>query len=165
MADTGFIGVWGNNSASTGVGNYNYTGAAFSTNSTDIVQSLYDDLDEGINDLPEDNMFSDNFLGWLNRGENNNVVYFGIKNGKAVYTGITKQVVSARLAQHNQKGKGFSSLEVQHSELTRNQARSVEQYYIDHGPNELNKINSISPLHKFRSSADQWALKYLGLIK
>ena len=154
MDMTRYIGNWGVSPSTT-----------FGTSENPIIdfsQNLTD-LDGGILENSEDDTdnFSDNFNEWLNRGKSNNVVYFGFQDGVAVYTGITRQLVSARLEQHNLKGKGFSRLEVQHRDLTRNQARSVEQYYIDHGPNKLNKINSLSPYHRFRSQADQWALTYL----
>ncbi len=102
------------------------------------------------------------FDNWLNKGESNNTVYFGIKNGEAQYTGITKQSLDSRLNQHNTNGKGFSRLEPISSGLTRNQARSIEQYYIENGPNDLNKINSISPNNKYYEDAMKWAKNYLG---
>ena len=40
------------------------------------------------------------FEEWLNRGEANNIVYFGMIGEKAKYTGITKQKSAVRLAQH-----------------------------------------------------------------
>ena len=104
------------------------------------------------------------FEQWLNKGEANNKVYFGIKDGQAQYTGITKQSLSARLSQHNRLGKGFSALEEQFSNLTRNQARAIEQFYIQspNGPNLLNKINSISPDFKFYEEAIEWATTFIG---
>ena len=70
------------------------------------------------------------FEEWLNRGEANNIVYFGMIDSKAVYTGITKQSLKKRLYQHRRSGKLFQQLEQQYSNLTRNQARAIEQYYI-----------------------------------
>ena len=102
------------------------------------------------------------FDNWLNKGESNNTVYFGIKDNKAQYTGITKQSLNIRLKQHNANGKGFEFLRQQKSGLTRNQARSIEQYYIENGPNNLNKINSISPNNKYYEDAMKWAKNYLG---
>ena len=102
------------------------------------------------------------FDNWLNKGESNNTVYFGIKNGEAQYTGITKQSLDSRLNQPNTNGKGFSNLIQKESGLTRNQARSIEQYYIENGPNNLNKINSISPNNKYYEDAMKWAKNYLG---
>ena len=90
-------------------------------------------------------------------------MYFGIKGGKAVYTGITKQTIDLRLYQHNKNGKGFSRLRIQHSNLTRNQARAIEQYYIEYGPNKMNKINSIGKNNKYYKDAMKWAKKYLGV--
>ncbi len=101
------------------------------------------------------------FSEWLNKGNAENKVYFGIKDGQAQYTGITKQPIAARLSQHNNMGKGFSTLEVQFTDLTRNQARAIEQYYINNGPNALNKINSISPNSPFYAEALEWAEAFI----
>lgn len=83
--------------------------------------------------------------------------------GELQYTGITKQTLGARLSQHNASEKGFQRLEEQFSNLTRNQARAIEQYFIENGPNELNKINSISPKNKYYQDAMNWAKNYLGV--
>ena len=66
------------------------------------------------------------------------------KNKKPVYTGITNQTKEARLYQHNRKGKDFLDLEIQYGNLTRNQARAIEQYFIEkpNGPNK--KIKSLA---------------------
>ena len=58
-------------------------------------------------------------------------------------------------------GKEFTDLEVQYSGLTRNQARAIEQYLIENGPNEKNIINSISPKSKYYNEAMEWAEKYI----
>ena len=82
-----------------------------------------------------------------------------------VYTGITKQPLNKRLYQHNygDKGKGFDVLERQYGDLTRNQARAIEQYFIENGPNSMNKINSIKPNSKYYADAMEWAKKFLGV--
>jgi hypothetical protein len=49
-------------------------------------------------------------LKWLSKGDADNSVYFGVKNGESVYTGITKQELAKQLYQHNYKGKGFDTL-------------------------------------------------------
>ena len=77
-----------------------------------------------------------------------------------VYTGITKQTLNARLTQHPRQGKEFVDLLPQHENLTRNQARALEQYYIENGPNRQNKINSISSNNRFYDEAKQWASNY-----
>ena len=117
----------------------------------------------------------DDFDEWLNKGDSDYKVYFGNKDGKSVYTGITKQSLDDRLSQHNylpssnskstHVSKGFDDLEEQASGLTRNQARSIEQYYIERGPNKLNKINSIrsgpSAKHRHYDQAIKWAEQYI----
>ena len=105
------------------------------------------------------------FNNWLNKGSSDNSVYYGIdaNTGDAVYTGITKQGLESRLYQHNRQGKNFSHLDEQYSDLTRNQARAVEQYLIENGnANKLNKINSISPNNQMYDEAMKWAEKYLN---
>ena len=104
---------------------------------------------------------SKEFLEWLNKGNADNKVYFGEKDGKALYTGITKQSTQARLRQHQNSGKELDQLVPQFSDLTRNQARSIEQYYIENGLNELNKINSISPKNKHYHASQEWAKQYI----
>ena len=104
---------------------------------------------------------SKEFLEWLNKGNADNKVYFGEKDGKALYTGITKQSTQARLRQHQNSGKELDQLVPQFSDLTRNQARSIEQYYIENGPNELNKINSISQKNKHYHASQEWAKQYI----
>ena len=98
---------------------------------------------------------------WLNSGNTDYKVYFGMTDDTALYTGITKQPIQSRLSQHNANGKGFDSLKPQYEGLTKNQARSIEQYFIENGPNQLNKINSISPNNKHYKDAIAWAKQYL----
>ena len=85
-------------------------------------------------------------------------------NGKK-YVGITRQIVDTRLKQHNRAGKGFEDLMVIISGLTRNQARAIEQYFIENGPSELNKINSIAKTAEYYNEALRWAEEFLGGIK
>ena len=99
----------------------------------------------------------------MGKGATDNKVYFGMKDGTAQYTGITKQTKNARLNQHNNAGKAFDDLDIQYEGLTRNQARAIEQYYIENCPNALNKINSISPNNKYYQDAMNWAKQYLGV--
>lgn len=40
--------------------------------------------------------------------------------------------------------------------------RAIEQYRIENGPNNLNKINSISPDNKYYKDSIDWAKNYLG---
>lgn len=97
------------------------------------------------------------FNEWLNKGDKNSSVYHGIKNDNRVYTGITKQPLKVRLMQHNYAGKGFSDLELQFSNLTRNQARPIEQYLIENVPSVMNQISSISRTNKFYEASQIWA--------
>lgn len=113
----------------------------------------------------------DDFDTWLSKGDSDNSVYFGKIDGDYKYTGITKQSKKARLQQHNyaptskskskHMSKNFDDLDIQTSGLTRNQARAIEQYYIENGPNELNKINSISNNHRYYDKANECAEKYI----
>ena len=109
---------------------------------------------------------SEKSLKWLNEGATDNFVYYGIKDGEAVYTGITKQDLAKRLYQHNYKGKAFDDLDTIIGGLTRNQARAVEQYLIENGSaSALNKINSISPKSEYYSDAMKWAKEFLDTLK
>ena len=98
---------------------------------------------------------------WLNKGSKDYTVYYGIENGNAVYTGITKQELKKRRYQHKAAGKPFDDLEPVYTGLTRNQARALEQYYIINGPNKHNGINSISPKRKIYKGSQVWAKKYI----
>jgi len=120
----------------------------------------------GVNKPPigEGGNEADGFDDWLNKGEANNTVYNGInQQGEAVYTGITKQTLEARLYQHNYTGKNFSALKEKLPNLTRNQARATEQYYIGlkDGLNAMNKIFSISTNNKYYKYAKNWAIEYI----
>ena len=113
-------------------------------------------LADGVGDV------ASGFEKWLNRGEKNNKVYTGIRGGEAVYTGITKQTLMARLYQHNHiGGKNFSRLEEMYGGLTRNQARALEQYGIENGPSGDNKIFSIGKKNKYYKQAMKWAEEYI----
>ncbi len=108
----------------------------------------------------------DGFERWLNRGPADVKVYFGVDDsGDVIYVGITRQDLDKRLAQHRRAGKPFKDLEMQHDGLTRNQAKALEQYYIDghggaraHGGTALlNIIDSIGGRNKRRGPALEWA--------
>lgn len=106
------------------------------------------------------------FNKWLNSGDADNVVYFGKSKdtGDFVYSGITKQDLDVRCSQHNRKSKNFEKLVPvfgEETRFTRNQARALEQYFIDFGPNAVNKINSISPKKSVYSQALAWADEYV----
>ena len=90
---------------------------------------------------------------------------FGVDKHRSVnYVGITKQDFNKRLAQHHREGrKEIEDLkEVYEGELfTRNQARALEQYYIEehggaklHGGEKLlNRIDSIGKRNRYRDPA------------
>ncbi|HEM4031020.1 TPA: hypothetical protein U1V77_002006 [Streptococcus suis] len=102
------------------------------------------------------------FEEWLTKGNSDNMVYFGVKDGVPVYTGITKQPIENRLAQHIRGGKDIDELIPLYEGLTRNQARALEQSLIENPlgtSNVLNKINSISPNNVFYDDALSWATK------
>ena len=108
---------------------------------------------------------ADGFQEWLESGPANNTVYEGVLEGSGehVYTGITKQPLSSRLAQHRYAGKNFKELQKIYNGLTRNQARAIETYLIQYGyANRLNKILSISTQHRYYADAMRWAAFYLG---
>ncbi|CYU93344.1 Cell wall-associated polypeptide CWBP200 [Streptococcus suis] len=107
-------------------------------------------------------MTAPGFEEWLTKGNSDNMVYFGVKDGVPVYTGITKQPIENRLAQHIRGGKDIDELIPLYEGLTRNQARALEQSLIENPlgtSNVLNKINSISPNNVFYDDALSWATK------
>jgi uncharacterized protein RhaS with RHS repeats len=97
----------------------------------------------------------------------NTTVYLGIKDGKAVYTGITTDV-GKRLCQHNAKEAGrFDALVSLTNPLTRDQARAIEQSLINSNKNNgfTNTINSISPTRDWYNQAIDWANQVLNSSK
>ena len=103
------------------------------------------------------------FLTWLNKGPKIYKVYYGIRREKRVYVGMTKQSEEARRRQHNLLGKRFSRLEVIFRNLSRNQARSIEQAIILSNSSLENKINSISPSRDIYAGAVAWGRTIAGI--
>ena len=94
----------------------------------------------------------------LLQGEANTSVYLGIKDGEADYVGISKNV-EIRQSQH---GDRFDYLnEITSEQLTRRQARAIEQAMINNNPQYSNKINSISPNRDWYDEAVQWGTTWL----
>jgi len=117
------------------------------------------------------NQYSDDFLEWLNIGENNHSVYKGVtKAGDEVYSGITMQDIAKRLYQHNLprkkagviiEGKNFTRLNVKYQNLTHNQARAIEQVMIEQSRG-LNINMSIGSKNQFYKEAVRWARNFMG---
>jgi hypothetical protein len=93
----------------------------------------------------------------LLEGDANTHVYLGMKDGKVVYAGITKDI-SARQTQH---GDRFVLQPLTTDPLIRNQARSIEQVLIEQNPHFENKINSISPSRTWYQDAIDWGSEWL----
>ena len=94
----------------------------------------------------------------LNGGTANTSVYFGVKDGKNIYVGISNNV-SRRETQH---GDRFDELrEITTSQVTRGEARAIEQALIVENPGFTNKINSISPKHAYYDDAVSWGQAWL----
>ena len=109
------------------------------------------------------NVVDDGFEEWLNSGAANNSVYKGMAGNEEVYTGITKQSLPQRLAQHQRNGKPFNKLVEVYKNLTRNQARAIETYLIQtDGMSQMNKILSISRKHRYYAQAMSWAKFMIG---
>ena len=95
----------------------------------------------------------------LLQGEADTRVYYGIKDGKKDYVGITNDI-ARRQAQH---GDRFDRLiEITDEPLTRRQARAIEQVLIEDNPQFSNKINSISSKRDWYDDATDWARKWLN---
>jgi hypothetical protein len=85
-------------------------------------------------------------------------VYLGIKDGEAVYCGITCNL-GQRFAQH---GSRFDALQqVTTSGVTRGEARAIEQALIERNPGFQNIRNSISPDHSWYGDAVNWGESWL----
>lgn len=86
----------------------------------------------------------------------------GVKEGKDVYVGISKDV-NKRAAQH---GDRFDSLSrVTPTQYTRNEARAMEQQIKNMNPGYQNKINSISPMRQQYETAINWAKNEINRIQ
>ena len=97
-----------------------------------------------------------------------NEVLKGLFEHLTTDAGITKQELSTKLYQHNygEGGKGLDYLQEMFSGLTRNQARAIEQYFIENGPgNAMNRINSISPTSPYYNDALNWATEFISNLK
>jgi RHS repeat-associated protein len=81
----------------------------------------------------------------LRGGEANAHVYLGVRDGEAVYAGITNNPVR-RAAEH---GARFDVQPITPSPLTRGEARAVEQALIERNLGFENIRNSISPSHSY----------------
>jgi RHS repeat-associated protein len=88
-------------------------------------------------------------------------VYVGTKNGKEVYVGITNNI-ARRQSEH---GTRFDIRALSDGQLTRGQARAVEQAMIvrarESGLGYVNELNSISPSHGYYDQAVQWGETWL----
>lgn len=86
-------------------------------------------------------------------------VYLGMQGNTAVYTGITRQSLAARGAQH---GGRFSSLQpVGQCRVTPDQARGIEQALINRNPQFQNINNSIAPGRPWYNEATNWGEQFL----
>ena len=102
-----------------------------------------------LDDLP----FPDELAG----GPSNVHVYFGVRDGKPLYAGITNNV-GRRQAQH---GDQFVLDPLTTDPVTRGQARAIEQALIERNPGFKNEINSISPRLSYYQSAVDWGEAWL----
>lgn len=88
-------------------------------------------------------------------------VYLGLINGKPVYSGITNNV--ARRALEHCPARFDELYQLNGQFLTRDQARSVEQFILNMNRGNFENINnSISPNRSWYNEAMEWAEGYLG---
>lgn len=88
-------------------------------------------------------------------------VYLGVRNGEAVYCGVTCNIAQ-RAMQH---GDRFDALrQVTTSSVTRGQARAIEQALMQRNPGFENIRNSISPTQPWYREAVNWGERYLQSI-
>ncbi len=69
--------------------------------------------------------------------------------------------MTTRLAQHKRAGKSFNKVEELYSNLTRNQARSIETFLINSNK-KTNLIRSVGENNKFYHEALMWAASFIG---
>lgn len=93
----------------------------------------------------------------LRGGDAVNHVYYGYKNGKVVYVGITNDIVR-RAAEH---GDRFRIRAINSTPLTRGEARAIEQAAIVRNSQFENVRNSISPSHNYYDEAVEWGEQWL----
>jgi len=93
----------------------------------------------------------------LRGGPENVHIYFGLRDGKRVYVGITSDV-ARRQGQH---GARFVLDPLRAAPVTKGQARSIEQALIVRNPGFENLINSISPRQPWYSEAVEWGEAWL----
>jgi len=93
----------------------------------------------------------------LRGGEATTHVYLGVRNGKAVYVGITNDL-ARRQAQH---GGRFVLVSITESPVTRGEARAIEQALMVRNPGFENIRNSISPKHPWYREAVAWGEAWL----
>ena len=94
-------------------------------------------------------------------------VYVAIKDDVVKYVGISYDVAK-RAAQHTLDKRGFGDIiTITENQVTRNQARAIEQAIINNFENLENKINSISPRRDWYDEAVRWGenwLKSIGML-
>lgn len=95
--------------------------------------------------------------GELRGGPANVYVYYGARDGKNVYVGITSDVVR-RQAQH---GDRFILQRLPMQPVTRGQARAIEEALIVRNPEFVNLRHSISPTHPWYQQAVDWGEAWL----
>jgi RHS repeat-associated protein len=97
--------------------------------------------------------------GALRGGAATTDVYFGVRNADRVYTGITTNL-ARRQVQH---GDRFVLERVtQSGQVTRGEARAIEQALIVRNPGFENVRNSISPRHPWYQQAVDWGDAWLS---
>jgi RHS repeat-associated protein len=85
-------------------------------------------------------------------------VYLGMANGKIAYVGITNDI-----ARRQKEWKGtYDLLKISVGQLTKDQARAVEQYIINEYPGLNNIINSIREGRSWYQEAVDWGKSYVN---
>jgi hypothetical protein len=82
----------------------------------------------------------------------------GIKYGKPVYGGISKDVAK-RTCQHGERFDSVSKLTS--TKITSDQARAIEQALIEKNPHFQNINNSIAKTRSWYKEAVEWGKKWL----
>ncbi len=114
---------------------------------------------------------SEAFQAWLKgTGVRENKVYFVYDDaGDVIYVGITKQSIEERQKQHLKAGKPFNNMQPEYENLTRHEARALEQHFIEkhdtiNKPNGENNINSIAKNNPQYIESQEWAKSFLAQL-
>ncbi len=92
-----------------------------------------------------------------------------IDTDEVIYVGITKQSIEKRQKQHLKAGNDFRDMQTEYENLTRHEARALEQHFIEkydtiNKPGGKNNINSIAKNNPQYIESQEWAKSFLAQL-